>query len=359
MEELEDGQRVPDLMGDLRGEQPECRQALVLAEGLLAHEDARVEAGILQGYRAKARKGAAQALLVVVEEARPLREYGQDAHHVALEEHRGGEDRPDRGIARQVQEVDALRRLDVGEGDGLPRVHGRRRKARAKRDVALRRQVLGVARVRHEPQARRARVVEIERAGPGLHHRRRVAGQRVKELALLELSHERLPGCDERLELPGLAAEVPQLPEPDKDAGRLVRQADEPGKVAGAVRSRKVPIECHHAERAPVRLQEGGRHLAARIGAKGPAPRVRRCVGHQEGLGVPCDPAGNALARRERALGVGGQPDGRLDLEPPGFGVLEGDEAAVGPERARNQREDLPGGGGRVIGARCKGGDGA
>ena len=87
VEKLEHRERVADLVGDLGGEEPEGRQALVLAERLLAHEDAGVEPRILQRHGAKAREGAAEALLVIVEDRLPVREDDQHAHHLALEEH--------------------------------------------------------------------------------------------------------------------------------------------------------------------------------------------------------------------------------------------------------------------------------
>ena len=81
--------------------------------------------------------------------------------------------------------------------------------------------------------------------------------------------------------------------------------------------------------------EQGGRHLAARVPAQGAAAQVGGRVGDEERLRVPGHPAGDSLAGRKRALRIGREADAGLDLQLAGLRVLEGEEAAVGPEGAR------------------------
>src|SRR5690606_8163189 len=56
-EKFDDGERITDLVGDLRREKPQGSEALALAEPFLAVENTGVEAGVLRGHGRKTREG--------------------------------------------------------------------------------------------------------------------------------------------------------------------------------------------------------------------------------------------------------------------------------------------------------------
>ena len=95
-------------MGDLGGEQAECRELLALAECLLAAEDAGVQPGVLQGDGAEAGEGSGEALGVIIEPVHPAAVDGEGAEGLLFVDQRGDEDGVQAGVDGQVGEAAEL-----------------------------------------------------------------------------------------------------------------------------------------------------------------------------------------------------------------------------------------------------------
>ena len=200
-----------------------------------------------------------------------------------------------------------------------------------------------------------------KRAGARLQHRRGVAGQRVEELLLLELSDQGLAGGDQRLELPGLAPQVAHLPEAVEDAGGLVGQA-RPGargrpapKAPGRSRSRAMTPST-----SAVGEQQRRGHLAARrpgawAGCAGPPAESA----HEEGLARAMRPSrgrpGRGRTSAPRPREARGSPRSRA-CRSRGSGTRRA-RCRTPDARAMSARISRGGGAG-VVGPRRKGGDG-
>ena len=135
VQQLEHGQRVADLVGNLRGEEPQGRQALAFSQGFLALEDTRVKPDVLEGYRAEPRQGEAKPLLVIVEAVDLAREDGEDPQNLALIDDRGGEQGLQALLVGEIRHLAKPRGLDVEVGDRPAGMDGRGHQAGIQRNV--------------------------------------------------------------------------------------------------------------------------------------------------------------------------------------------------------------------------------
>ena len=119
VEEFDDGERIPDLVGDLGGEQAEGGEGLVFTQHLLRVENAGVESGVLQGDGGETGEGREKPFLIVAE---PVRYTIEDREHPgrrALEDERCGQGRAERGIAGEVRSLTVAGAIDVLKLGGL------------------------------------------------------------------------------------------------------------------------------------------------------------------------------------------------------------------------------------------------
>ena len=354
VEQLEHGQGIADLVGDLGGEQAEGRELLALAEGLLAAEDAGVQPGVLQGDGAKAGEGGGEALGVVVEPVHPAAVDGEGAEGLLLVDERGEEDGVQAGVGRQVGQTMKLGRLDVGEL-GLPvRVERGSGEAGGEREFAGGRCDRTEGTQGDTTEGAAGRFLQEQGGGLDAQHHARIARDRVEQFLRFELGDEGLARRDEGFELAGLALQVLEEPEATEGAGGLVGERGELREIGRRESVSTVMIEEDDAEDVFIGAQGCG-HLALHAGVDRPVASVRGHVGDEHGLGVQGDPAGQTLAGIEgQALGIGERVAG-LDLQPVRVGIEQEQRPAVRADGPGDDGQGFLGrrGGREVAGREC------
>ncbi len=328
-------------MGDLGGEEAEGGELLVFAEGFFALENAGVEAGVLEGDGAEGGEGGEKAFLVVVEAVYVIGEYGEDADDLVFVENGRGEQGAQRRVAREIDDVDELGRLDVEVFDLAARVDCGRHQAGGDGEVRVGQGDYRGVGERDKPQRLPWGVVEVEGAGAGVGDDAGVARDRVEQLLLFEFADEGLADGDERFELAGFATEVAQLPEALHDGGGLFADAQEEREVGVVEAVEAVAVEVDDPEDLSAGLDHGGGHFAADFFADGNVAGVGGDVGDELGASVEGYPASDALAEAQADV-VGGAEEALVDvdLEFAGVGVEERDGAGGRVECLDRDRED-------------------
>jgi hypothetical protein len=173
---------------------PRGGELLVLAQRLLALEDAGVEPRVLEGDGGQRGQRGAEPFFVVVEPMHLTGEDRQRAQHLAFEHQRRGQHRAQAFVERQVVDVEVFGRLDIGELDLLAGVQGGGDGARLQRQVILATRPGMSPRLRigerDQPQHIAGSVEHVETAGACLHDLAGVAGDGLEEFAFLHLGDQ-------------------------------------------------------------------------------------------------------------------------------------------------------------------------
>jgi hypothetical protein len=223
-EEFDDGEGVSDFVCDFGGEEAEGGELFAFAEGLLALEDAGVEACVLECDEAEGGEGGGEAFFVVAETVGAVGEEGEGSEDFLFSDEGDDEGGVEAVVVGDIGEFAEFGGADVGELDDFPGVDG------GGDDAVVQVEFGGVVQgvrggvyvgVGEGGEARGAAgtVVEEEGAGAGLHHIPAVADDFLGEGVFIELGDEGETVADEAFELACLAAEVLELPEPLHDGG--------------------------------------------------------------------------------------------------------------------------------------------